>query len=87
MSTYPRPGDNYAVVDLKSVGVRAEARQLDLQFAINTFGERAHPNYPAEFDVYIDTNGDGDRGLRGLQRRERRASRATRSERRRRGRI
>ena len=58
VSTYPDAGDNYAVVDLKSVGVRA--RGSNLQFAINTFGERAHPNYPAEFDVYIDTNGDGN---------------------------
>ena len=57
VSTYPDPGDNYAVVDLKAVGVRQVATSL--QFAIHTFGERAHPNYPAEFDVYIDTNNDG----------------------------
>ena len=57
VSTYPDAGDNYAVVDLKAVGVRAVG--TNLQFAINTFGERAHPNYPAEFDVYIDTTGDG----------------------------
>jgi hypothetical protein len=30
-----------------------------LQFGISTYGGRAHPNYPAEFDVYIDTNLDG----------------------------
>jgi hypothetical protein len=30
-----------------------------VQFAMNTWGERAHPNYPAEFDVYIDVNNDG----------------------------
>ena len=30
-----------------------------VQFAVNTFGARAHPNYPAEFDVYIDNNRDG----------------------------
>ncbi len=58
VSTYPDAGDNFAVVDLRSVGVRAAGSNL--QFAINTFGERAHPNYPAEFDVYIDTNGDGN---------------------------
>ncbi len=57
VSTYPDAGDNFAVIDLKSVGVRAAG--ANLQFAINTFGERAHPNYPAEFDIYIDTNGDG----------------------------
>lgn len=55
--TLPQPGDNYAVVDLKAVGVRQAGSAV--QFAINTFGERAHPNYPAEFDVYLDTNRDG----------------------------
>jgi hypothetical protein len=30
-----------------------------LEFAINTNGRRAHPNYPAEFNVEIDTDGDG----------------------------
>ncbi len=59
----PDPGDNFAVVDLRAVG----ARLVDLgggvpgvQFAVNTFGARAHPNYPAEFDVYIDNNLDGN---------------------------
>lgn len=53
----PRPGDNFAIVDLRAVGVR----QLgdNVQFGIDTFGARAHPNYPAEFDVYIDSNRDG----------------------------
>jgi hypothetical protein len=62
VSTYPDAGDNYAVVDLKAVGARQVSiggGQFGLQFAIHTFGERAHPNYPAEFDVYIDTNNDG----------------------------
>jgi hypothetical protein len=54
----PSPGDNFAVIDLRSVGVRA-AGGTALQFAVNTFGERAHPNYPAEFDVYIDAGSDG----------------------------
>ncbi|MBC8162725.1 MAG: S8 family serine peptidase [Roseiflexaceae bacterium] len=53
----PQPGDNYALIDLKAVGVRQAGSAI--QFAINTYGERAHPNYPAEFDVYIDTNRDG----------------------------
>ena len=60
----PRPGDNYAIIDLKSVGtqyVPEGAARVDLAlFAINTWGQRSHPNYPAEFDVYIDTNDDGD---------------------------
>ena len=53
----PHPGDNFAIIDLKSVGVRQVGTAL--QFAINTFGERSHPNYPAEYDVYIDANRDG----------------------------
>lgn len=53
----PQPGENFAIIDLKSVGVRQVGSTI--QFAINTFGERAHPNYPAEFDVYLDTNRDG----------------------------
>lgn len=63
VSTYPDAGDNYAVIDLKAVGVRQVGiggGQFGLQFAVHTFGERAHPNYPAEFDVYIDTNNDGN---------------------------
>ena len=61
----PRPGDNYAIIDLKSVGTQycpsCAGPGADLAlFAINTWGARSHPNYPAEFDVYIDTNNDGN---------------------------
>ncbi len=55
----PQPGDNFAVVDLKAVGVRGSSSIGIVQFAIDTFRARAHPNYPAEFDVYIDVNRDG----------------------------
>ena len=58
----PGPGDGFAVIDIKSVGARLVSigfGQLGIQFAINTFGVRAHPNYPAEFDIYIDANLDG----------------------------
>lgn len=61
----PRPGDNYAIIDLKSVGTQycpscaGPGSDLVL-FAINTWGARSHPNYPAEFDIYIDTNNDGE---------------------------
>jgi subtilisin family serine protease len=58
----PNPGDNFAVIDLKSVGARLVGiggGNFGVQFAINTFGERAHPNYPAEFDIFIDNNRDG----------------------------
>jgi subtilisin family serine protease len=50
----PMPGDNYALIDLRAVGVRAVGDYL--QFAINTYGRRAHPNYPAEFDIGISLN-------------------------------
>ncbi|HEU0202335.1 MAG TPA: S8 family serine peptidase, partial [Burkholderiaceae bacterium] len=60
----PDPGDAFAIVDLQSVGVRflpSESFGADfLEFAITTHGRRAHPNYPAEFDIGIDTNGDGE---------------------------
>jgi subtilisin family serine protease len=58
----PTEGSNYSITDLRSVGVRLVSiggGQFGVQFAINTFGERAHPNYPAEFDVYVDANRDG----------------------------
>ncbi len=64
-SELPGPGENAAVVDLRSVGVRQlTAAQTGLpfdvaEFAINTNRRRAHPNYPAEFDIEIDSNGDG----------------------------
>jgi hypothetical protein len=61
----PRPGDNYAVIDLKSVGTQfvpdgAGPFADILLFAINTWGQRSHPNYPAEFDIYVDVNNDGE---------------------------
>jgi hypothetical protein len=58
----PQAGDNFAVVDLAAVGVRlvsAGGGVFAVQFGINTFGQRSHPNYPAEFDIYIDSNNDG----------------------------
>ena len=54
----PQPGDNFAIIDMRAVGVRLAAPGF-LQFAVNTFGRRSHPNYPAEFDVEIDVNRDG----------------------------
>jgi hypothetical protein len=54
----PDPGDNFAIVDLRAFGARLVG--ANIQFAVNTFGTRAHPNYPAEFDVYIDNDNDGD---------------------------
>ncbi|MGQ9904545.1 MAG: S8 family serine peptidase [Anaerolineae bacterium] len=60
--TLPGRGDNEAVIDLRYVGVRAVSiggGQFGVQFAINTWQPRAHPNYPAEFDIYIDTDRNG----------------------------
>jgi subtilisin family serine protease len=54
----PADGADFAVTDIASVGVRFVAGAY-LQFAVNTFGRRAHPAYPAEFDVFIDTDLDG----------------------------
>lgn len=64
-SEIPGPGSNQAVIDLRSVGVRYLPAAITggagdlLEFAINTNGRRAHPAYPAGFEVDIDTNGDG----------------------------
>lgn len=56
----PAAGGDAAVIDIKATGVRTVA--LDepaLQFAVTTYGRRAHPAYPAEFDVFVDSNNDG----------------------------
>lgn len=64
-SEIPGAGSNQAVIDMRSVGARhlaADATGLPfdvVEFAISTAGRRAHPNYPAEFDISVDTNGDG----------------------------
>ena len=64
-SALPNPGDNFAVVDLQSVGVRYFTEAVCgapggcLEFAIGTHGRRAHPAYPGGFEIDIDTNGDG----------------------------
>jgi hypothetical protein len=59
----PNPGENFAVIDLRAFGARLVGiggGAFGVQFAVNTFGQRAHPNYPAEFDVYVDNNRDGN---------------------------
>jgi minor extracellular serine protease Vpr len=53
----PKPGDNFAVIDLRAAGVRANGSNVE--FAINTYGSRSAPVYPAEFDIYIDSNNSG----------------------------
>jgi subtilisin family serine protease len=55
----PEPGSNFALIDMRAVGVRYNAGDGSLQFAINTFGRRAHPVYPGGFEVDIDVDNDG----------------------------
>nr|PZN78395.1 MAG: peptidase S8 [Pseudomonadota bacterium] len=62
-SQLPGEGDNVAVVDLAAVGARLVSiggGQFGIQFAINTYGQRAHPAYPGGFEVDIDTDLDGN---------------------------
>jgi subtilisin family serine protease len=63
-SALPAPGSDFAVINLNAVGLRliclnAGCTQFGVQFGINTFGQRSHPDVPAEFDVLVDLNGDG----------------------------
>lgn len=63
-SVLPAPGSDYAVINLQAVGVRLvcvdqACTTFAAQFAVNTFGQRSHPDVPAEFDVLIDVNNDG----------------------------
>jgi subtilisin family serine protease len=64
-SQRPAPGDNFALVDLKGVGVRYLPGSLTgagdlLEFAISLYDRAAHPVYPAGVEVDIDTDGDGN---------------------------
>jgi minor extracellular serine protease Vpr len=56
-SELPKPGDNFAIIDLKEVGVRQAGSAI--QFGITTYGQRSHPAYPAGFEVQIDKDADG----------------------------
>ncbi|MGA2599025.1 MAG: S8 family serine peptidase [Bryobacteraceae bacterium] len=70
-SVLPAPGSDYAVINLQAVGLRlvcvancsTVSPAYGVQFAINTYGQRSHPDVPAEFDVYIDVNNDGNADL------------------------
>lgn len=52
------PGSNAAIIDLAAVGVR-EPEPGFVQFGVATYDRRTVLNYPAEFDVYVDSNNDG----------------------------
>ena len=62
----PAPGSDFAVINLQAAGVRlvcigncSAAPVYGAQFAVTTYGQRSHPDFPAEFDVHIDANNDG----------------------------
>lgn len=52
------PGSNAAITDLAALGVREPEPGL-IQFGVATYDRRTVLNYPAEFDVYVDSNNDG----------------------------
>ncbi len=63
-SVLPAPGTDFAVINLQATGVRLvcldqACATLGAQFAVTTFGQRSHPDVPAEFDVRLDLNNDG----------------------------
>jgi len=61
-SQLPDEVEETTVHDLAAVGVRATVDGAGLpivQFAIHTYGRRAHPAYPGRFDVFVDSNNDG----------------------------
>jgi hypothetical protein len=58
-SELPQPGDNFAIIDMRAVGVRYTPAEGALEFAINAFRRRAHPAYPGGYEVDIDVNNDG----------------------------
>lgn len=57
----PVEGQGIALIDLRAVGVRAATLggTSAVQFAVNTYGARSHPNYPARISVFLDVNNDG----------------------------
>jgi hypothetical protein len=66
-SQLPDEDEETTVHDLAAVGVRATVDNVGLpivQFAIHTYGRRAHPAYPGRFDVFVDSNNDGKADFR-----------------------
>lgn len=63
------PGDNNPIPDLRYVGYAtypvpagfcSDVESFVLAFAINSWERQVHANSPAEFDVYIDVDQDGE---------------------------
>lgn len=63
VSNFPMPGDNFANIDVRSVGVRYLPPSVCggncVEFAISNYTRQSQPNYPAGFEIEIDTNADG----------------------------
>ena len=62
-SVLPAPGTDFAVINLQATGVRLVCLDqgctvFGAQFAVTTFGQRSHPDVPAEFDIHLDLNND-----------------------------
>lgn len=64
-SAFPEPGDNFTTHDIRAVGARYLSQDICgaaggcMEFAVATYGRRAHPAYPGGISVNIDSNGDG----------------------------
>ena len=56
----PNPSSDHPIIDLRAVGVHLFGAGTDfVEFGISTYGRRSNPITPAEFDVKIDVNRDG----------------------------
>jgi subtilisin family serine protease len=53
------PGSNQAVIDLRATGVRDDADEGLIQFAIASQQRQTSPLYPAGFEVLLDTDRNG----------------------------
>jgi len=61
--SYPAAGESFTVTDLQNVGVRVINAPAPtgpvLEFAITTWSRHTHANFPSQFVVNIDVDGDG----------------------------
>ena len=53
------PGSNAAVIDLAATGVVVDVAGDVAAFAVATYDRRTVLPYPAEFDIYVDSDNDG----------------------------
>lgn len=61
--SYPGAGDDFTVNDLQNIGVRVVNAPAPigpvLEFAITTWNRHTHANFPGQFVINIDVDGDG----------------------------